>query len=297
MEYLGLARVPRNTAIFLIAVFAMAVVAGLVWEKRAFCSHICPVGSLLGIYSYMSILEWRADDPTICSQCKTKDCASKKKYYYLSGHSCTSDIYPEKIKNNRECLLCNHCLKACPYSNFRLTLRIPLADFFSKIQLNSAEICLLLIVIGFVNNTWTSLIFIFVPLFLCLLISRESSMSMLQDFMVILIPTTGAAHMLHAFRGLIYNAPVWKFALSDPLGVHVATMLANNNLIIDRIVLAPAWKILGAITYLLYGAILVVSIVIILKSPITDKITRAGKIALIISVASYIASFYIKIKV
>ena len=295
-KYLGLGMVPRSTAIYLAGIFTMAGVVGLIWEKRTFCSYVCPIGNLLGLYSHISFMEWRADNPAVCRECKTRDCAAKKYYDKLSGHSCTSNLYPARIPDNRDCLLCSHCMKACPDSNFRLSLRGPFADFFTKLKLKPAEMVLLLLVIGFVNNNWRSLVFIFVPLFLCLLVSWKSPRAMLNAFMVLLIPVTGAAHALHAFSGLIYNAPVWKFALSDPTGINVATMLTDNILTIDRSILAPAWRVHGITTGLLYGAIFAVSVLIIQKSPLTEKVGQAGKAALILSVASYIASFYIRIR-
>jgi len=295
-RYLGLGWVPRSTAVYLVVIFTMAGVVGLIWKKRTFCSYVCPIGNLLGLYSHMSIMEWRADDPAVCRECRTKDCVARKNHDKLSGHSCTSDLYPARIPHNRDCLLCSHCMKACPHSNFRLSLRKPFVDFFRKLKLKPAEMCLLLIVIGFVNNNWQSLVFIFVPLLLCLLVSWKSPGAMLNAFMVLLIPVTGAAHLLHAVRGLIYNAPVWKFAFSDPSGVRVATMLTDNILALDRSVLASAWKVHGAVTGLLYGAVFAVSVLIILESPLTEKVGRAGKAALILSVASYIAGFYFKIR-
>ena len=219
-----------------------------------------------------------------------------KKHPGISGHSCTSNLYPARIPDNRECLLCTHCIKACPHANFRLSLRIPFADFFKKIRLKPAEMCLLLLIIGFVNNNWHALVvFTLAPLLLCMLVSPKSWKPMLNAFMVLLIPTTAAAHMLHAFRGIIWNWPVLKFNLSDPLGVRTATMLADKALSIDRSGLGPAWALLGHTTGLLYGAIFAASAAIILRSPLTEEIGRAGKLLLILSAASYIASFYIRI--
>ena len=107
--------------------------------------------------------------------------------------------------------------------------------------------------------------------------------------------TTAAAHLLHAFRGVIWNWPVYKLNFIDPLGVHTATLLAEKTMVIDRSGLGPAWSLLGTTSWLLYGIVFAVSVVIIVKSPVTGNINRTGKLFLILSVASYIASFYIKI--
>jgi len=293
-KYLGLQAVPRTLAIYLASVLILTVVLGLILEKRSFCSYVCPLGSIIGMYSYIAGLEWRADNPQIFKDCKTKDCVAKNNYYKISGHSCTSNLFPAKIPDNRQCLLCTHCLKACPKSNFRLSLRMPFADFFKKIKLIPAEMGILMLIIGFVNNDWHALVvFTLVPLLVCLLVSWRSPGPMLNAFMVLLIPTTAAAHMLHAFRATIWNWPLYTLNFLDPLGIQTATMLAEKTLVIDRSGLGPAWRLFGNTTWLLYGFVFAASVAIIFKSPVTEKIGRAGKMALVISVAAYIASFYI----
>lgn len=122
MQRWHIGAVPRRMAVYMIVLFTLAVVVGLVFEKRAFCSYVCPIGRLIAVYSHLAILEWRADDPKICETCKTKDCVASRKYYRLTGHSCTSNLFPARIPDNRECLLCSHCMTACPSSNFRLSL-------------------------------------------------------------------------------------------------------------------------------------------------------------------------------
>ena len=295
-KYLGLRAVPRTLAIYLASIVSLSLILGLIFEKRSFCSYVCPLGSILGMYSYIAATEWRADDADVCKECKTKDCVATRNRYKLTGHSCTSNIKPYNIPDNRECLLCTHCLKACPSKNFRFSLRLPFTDFFKNIKLTPAEMGILMLLIGFVNNNWHALVlFTLVPFLLCLLVSWKSLKPMLNAFMVLLIPTTAAAHMLHAFRGVIWNWPMYKLNFQDPLGLRTATMLAEKTIVIDRNGLGPAWSLLGTSSWLLYGAVFIVSFVIILKSPLTKDIHQIGKLFLVLSVASYIASFYIKI--
>jgi hypothetical protein len=155
---------------------------------------------------------------------------------------------------------------------------------------------MLLLIIGFVNNSWHALvIFTLVPMLVCLFVSWKSPGTMINAFMVLLIPTTAAAHMLHAFRAVIWNWPVYKYNFMDPLGIRTATMLAEKTLIIDHSGMDPAWILFGKITWLLYSISFAASVAIILKSPLTEKISRTGKLFLILSVASYIASFFFPI--
>jgi polyferredoxin len=295
-KYFGLKEIPRTLGIYLLFMLALSFVLGLIYEKRSFCSYVCPLGSILGMYAYIAGTEWRADDPAVCRICKTHDCKAKRNRYKWVGYSCTSNIDPANIPDNRECLLCTHCMKACPSANFRFSLRMPFADFFKKLKLSFAEMALLLLIIGFVNNNWHALvIFTLIPLSLCLIVSWKSLKPMLNAFMIMLIPVTAAAHMLHAFRGIIWNWPVYPFNFRDPLGVRTATMLAEKTLVIDHGSMGPAWQLLGTVTWMLYTLVFIVSVWIIFKSPVTEQINRPGKWMLVISTALYIASFYIKV--
>ncbi len=147
---LALHRIPQRMALYLLMLLSAAVVVGLVYEKRTFCSFVCPVGHLLGLYAFISPFQWRADNLSVCEACKTKDCIAKKNHYRIVGRSCTSNLYPATIKDNRDCLLCTQCLKACPYDNLRLSTRRPFADFFRDIELRSAHVGFILLVSGFV---------------------------------------------------------------------------------------------------------------------------------------------------
>ncbi len=147
---LAVNRIPRQMALYMLMLIIVAVDVSLIFRKRAFCSYVCPVGHLLGLYALISPFEWRADDLSSCRNCKTKDCCVKKNHYRLIGRSCTSNLYPATIRDNRDCLLCTQCLKSCPYKNIRFSTRRPFADFFTGVNLRPAEIGFILLVSGFV---------------------------------------------------------------------------------------------------------------------------------------------------
>jgi polyferredoxin len=147
---LAVNRIPHQMALYLLMLIIVAVDISLIFRKRAFCSYVCPVGHLLGLYALISPFEWRADDPSTCRSCKTKDCFTKKNHYRLIRRSCTSNLYPATIGDNRDCLLCTQCLKACPYKNIRLSTRRPFADFLTSVNLRPAEIGFILLVSGIV---------------------------------------------------------------------------------------------------------------------------------------------------
>jgi polyferredoxin len=150
VQTLAVNRIPHQMALYLLMLIIVAIDISLIFRKRAFCSYVCPVGHLLGLYALISPFEWRADDLSTCKSCKTKDCFVKKNHYRLIHRSCTSNLYPATIRDNRDCLLCTQCLKACPYENIRFSTRRPFADFFTAINLRPAEAGFILLVSGIV---------------------------------------------------------------------------------------------------------------------------------------------------
>ena len=57
-----------------IAFVALAVTTALVFERRAFCRHVCLVGRIQGLYALFSPMELRPVDTDVCRTCKTKNC-------------------------------------------------------------------------------------------------------------------------------------------------------------------------------------------------------------------------------
>jgi hypothetical protein len=150
IQTLAINRIPHQMSLYMLLLILMAVDVSLIFEGRAFCSYVCPVGHLLGLYALLSPLEWRADDAGVCASCRTKGCVAKKNQYRLTGRSCTSCLYPASITDNRDCLLCTQCWKACPQENVRLGVRRPLADLLAGVDLRPAQVGFLLVLSGFV---------------------------------------------------------------------------------------------------------------------------------------------------
>jgi hypothetical protein len=150
IQTLAVNRIPHRMSLYMLLLVLVAVDVSLIFERRAFCSYVCPVGHLLGLYALLSPLAWRADDAGVCASCRTKDCVAKKNQYRLAGRSCTSGLYPASITDNRDCLLCTQCLKACPQENVRLGVRRPLADLLAGVDRRPAQVGFILVLSGIV---------------------------------------------------------------------------------------------------------------------------------------------------
>ncbi len=114
---LSIHRVPFRMAIYMLVLFGLAVVFGLLFSRNTFCGHVCPVGHLLGLYARLAPVGWRVRDNSICLDCKDRSCIAKKRDYEFQGRSCGVGLIPESIDDNTDCLVCGQCLKACDRNN------------------------------------------------------------------------------------------------------------------------------------------------------------------------------------
>lgn len=108
---------PRITAWALLGLFVLATVLALVFERRAFCSHICPIGGFTGIYARTAPVEVRVLSSRVCADHSEKTCYT----------ACPWGLYPLALKDSAQCGLCMECLRACPRDNIAVNLR-PFGD-------------------------------------------------------------------------------------------------------------------------------------------------------------------------
>ena len=155
---LAIHRIPFRMAIYMLALFALAVVSGLLFSRNTFCAHVCPVGHLLGIYARLAPVGWGVKDNTVCSACKDKSCVSNATAYEFQGRSCGVGLHPAHIDDNTDCILCGQCLKACDRNNPGLIERpnpgwFPRPWFKDLLELKPftpAQVAFVLVVSGFV---------------------------------------------------------------------------------------------------------------------------------------------------
>ncbi len=132
----GLITNPMYTAYLAIGMIFLAVAMGLIFEKKAFCRYLCPVGGLMGLYSTIAPTELRVKDRQICRSCRGKDCIRGNE----KGYGCPVHEYPGTMQNNTYCILCTECIKTCPHDNLAFNLRPPAAELmeFHKHRLDEA---------------------------------------------------------------------------------------------------------------------------------------------------------------
>ena len=115
---------PRWTGILLVGLIVAAVALSLVFERRAFCRYVCPVGGFIGLYSQVAPVEVRVRDAALCASHSTKTCYTGSDW----GYGCPWNVFPGSLSVNTYCGLCMECLRTCPYDNVAINLRPVGAD-------------------------------------------------------------------------------------------------------------------------------------------------------------------------
>jgi len=129
----------RLTAWILLGLFGLAIGLSLVFERRAFCSYLCPIGGFTGIYAKTAPVEVRVIDTSICAAHSQKTCYQ----------SCPWGLYPVALRDSAQCGLCMECLRACPQDNIALNLRPFGSDLVPSRQSNRLdEAFLALVMLG-----------------------------------------------------------------------------------------------------------------------------------------------------
>ncbi|HBX53039.1 MAG: hypothetical protein A2275_07980 [Bacteroidetes bacterium RIFOXYA12_FULL_35_11] len=200
-------RNPAYMATYLTTIIIVSIFIGLIYEKNTFCRYVCPVGNLLGLYSKLSFFGWRVKNTNVCDSCKDKSCIHKDHIYNFNYKSCGVDLYPAKIKDNSQCILCAGCLKTCKeYQSKQNPLRPNPAfiktgfakDLFQIEPLSLAEFFFLFVVSGFViyeilsEYSTAEKILLFVPTFFTQYFSIENSIIKILfqcTFLFLIVPS------------------------------------------------------------------------------------------------------------
>jgi polyferredoxin len=115
---------PNVTGIVLAAMLFAAIGLSTVFERRAFCRYLCPVGGFIGLYSQTAPIELRIKDKQACVSCEGKPCYNGS----ANGYGCPWDAFPGGLAKNTYCGLCMECLRTCPHDNIAINLRPFSAD-------------------------------------------------------------------------------------------------------------------------------------------------------------------------
>jgi polyferredoxin len=238
---------PNITGIVLAAMLFAAIGLSTLFERRAFCRYLCPVGGFIGLYSQTAPIELRIKDKQVCANCEGKPCYNGSS----AGYGCPWDVFPGGLTKNTYCGLCMECIRTCPHDNIAVNIRPFSADlaqpstrmdeaFKAFIMLGSA-----MIYAGVLLGPWgalkdaaynvgtgvwfiyaiafLSMIFIVLPGFFTLgILQTKSNKPLKQRFASLsttLIPLGLMFWVAFSLSFVLTNASYILAALSDPLGL------------------------------------------------------------------------------
>jgi transcriptional regulator with AAA-type ATPase domain/NAD-dependent dihydropyrimidine dehydrogenase PreA subunit len=134
----------------LIIITAGAMICSALFERRFWCRYLCPIGGMNGLFAKLSMVELRAQRGICSATCQTYHC-------YKGGPAegegqetggCPIYSHPAQLTDNRNCVLCMTCLKACPHRSVELNLRPPGIELWTSHTPSSYEVALLLLLWG-----------------------------------------------------------------------------------------------------------------------------------------------------
>jgi uncharacterized membrane protein HdeD (DUF308 family) len=129
-EYTHMAYSVNKTAYLIFSILIAAIIVDFIFEKSAWCRHLCPLGGMGGIFSMSSMIEIRSNRNVCTTICTTHDCYKGSE----KAAPCPMFLHLQFLSDNRNCKVCLNCIKNCTHHATRLNLRIPGAEISSLRQ-------------------------------------------------------------------------------------------------------------------------------------------------------------------
>ncbi|MDG2616884.1 sigma 54-interacting transcriptional regulator [Thermoleptolyngbya sichuanensis XZ-Cy5] len=138
------------SACLLLLITAGAVIFSFLFERRFWCRYLCPIGGMNGLFAKLSMIELRAQQGICSASCTTYQCykGGPQKGEGQETGGCPIYSHPAQLQDNRDCVLCMTCLKACPHRSVELNLRPPSIELWTTHKPTLPEVCLLFLLAG-----------------------------------------------------------------------------------------------------------------------------------------------------
>jgi len=120
----GVTTNPYATALLSLLMIIMATVYMAVFEGKAFCKYVCPVGRTVGFYGQLAMVELRPRQQQTCIDCKTLEC-----YHGTEEvEPCPTHLVMGTLTQSTYCTSCSACTMSCPHDNVGWRVRSPAAE-------------------------------------------------------------------------------------------------------------------------------------------------------------------------
>ena len=138
------------SAWLLLIITAGAMICSALFERRFWCRYLCPIGGMNGLFAKLSMTELRGQTGICSATCSTYQCykGGPAKGEGQETGGCPVYSHPAQLVDNRNCVLCMTCLKACPHRSVEFNLRPPGIELWTTHKPASHEVALLLLLWG-----------------------------------------------------------------------------------------------------------------------------------------------------
>ncbi|HEY9642265.1 MAG TPA: sigma 54-interacting transcriptional regulator, partial [Coleofasciculaceae cyanobacterium] len=138
------------SACLLLLITAGAMIFSTLFERRFWCRYLCPIGGMNGLFGKLAMIELRAQQGICAASCTTYQCykGGPQKGEGMETGGCPVYSHPAQLQDNRDCVLCMTCLKACPHRSVELNLRPPGIELWTTHTPTAHEVALLFLLLG-----------------------------------------------------------------------------------------------------------------------------------------------------
>ena len=119
---------PWATGMLLVILMGLSVLFCVLYERKTFCRHLCPLAAMLGAYSTMSVIEVRGNKKICQTQCGTMSCYKGTE----RAAGCPMFSYPASLETSTRCMMCFNCVKSCENRGVQINLRPPLQELWHQ---------------------------------------------------------------------------------------------------------------------------------------------------------------------
>lgn len=145
---------PLVTSVVILVILAGAVVFSVIYRRRSFCRHLCPIGAVIGLYSTLSPIEIAPKSRACCDAHAAKTCEA----------ACPMLESPQDKENNIYCNFCMKCLPACPSANLSLRLKPLGSDLYGRRTRTTSEAVASVFLLGVIVVETLSMTSVWEPL-------------------------------------------------------------------------------------------------------------------------------------
>lgn len=136
---------PRATALLITSIAVPAIILGMLFQRRAWCRYLCPLGKMVGVFSAASMVELRANYGICNNDCFTHRC-------YTGDTECQNGCPmfegPFSLRSNLDCTLCGNCIKNCQNQSPQLNLRLPAFELWGSRRFEKTVVFMVPLIMG-----------------------------------------------------------------------------------------------------------------------------------------------------